>query len=63
MEKDLFISGYCRVLDSSRTVCIVTEDGRLTDVDCHYESCPYAKECTIGKSITELTMENGQWTM
>ena len=53
MEKELFISGYCRVLDSSRTVCIVIEDGKLTDVDCNYDVCPYAKECTIGKNITE----------
>ena len=53
MEKELFFSGYCRVLDSSRTVCIVTEDGKLTDVDCNYDVCPYAKECTIGKNITE----------
>ena len=57
MEKELFISGYCRVLDSSRTVCIVTEDSKLTDVDCNYEVCPYAKECTIGKSITECVQE------
>lgn len=57
MEIELFISGYCRVLDSSRTVCIVTEDGKLTDVDCNYEVCPYAKECTIGKSITECVQE------
>lgn len=58
MEKESFLSGYCRVLDGSRTVCIVTEDGRLTDVDCHFENCPYAKECTIGKGITEQ-MDNG----
>ena len=57
MEKELFISGYCRVLDSSRTVCIVIEEGKLTDVDCNYEVCPYAKECTIGKSITECVQE------
>ena len=53
MEKELFLSGYCRILDGSRTVCIVIEDGKLSDVDCNYEVCPYAKECTIGKSITE----------
>lgn len=57
MEKESFLRGYCRVLDGSRTVCIVTEDGRLTDVDCHFENCPYAKECTIGKSITECVQE------
>ena len=58
MEKELFFSGYCRVLDSSRTVCIVVEDSKLTDVDCNYEVCPYAKECTIGKNITEQ-IDNG----
>ncbi len=53
MEKEIFLSGYCRVLDHSRTVCIVVDEGKLTDVDCNYEVCPYTKECTIGKSITE----------
>ena len=57
MEKEVFLSGYCRILDGSRTVCLVTEDGALTDVDCNYEVCPYAKECTIGKSITECVQE------
>lgn len=53
MEKELFFSGYCRVLDHSRTVCLVTEDGKLSEVDCDYECCPYAASCPIGKSITE----------
>ena len=52
MEKELFFSGYCRVLDGSRTVCLITENGALTEVDCAYEHCPYATSCPIGKSIT-----------
>ena len=59
MEKEVFFTGYCRVLDGSRTVCVLLEDDKLTEVDCHYEACPYSKECTIGKSITEqLIMDN-----
>ena len=59
MEQELFFSGYCRVLDSSRTVCAVTENGTLTEVDCDYECCPYATNCPIGKSIAEqCTMQN-----
>ena len=57
MEKELFFSGYCRVLDHSRTVCLVTEDGSLAEVDCNYEVCPYTKECNIGKSIAEEVMK------
>ena len=53
MEKELFFSGYCRILDHSRTVCLVTEDGSLAEVDCDYECCPYASNCPIGKSVTE----------
>ena len=58
MEKENFISGYCRTMDSSRTVCVVTENGKLTDVDCSYESCPYTASCTVALEIEQLTMEN-----
>ena len=57
MEKEIFLSGYCRVLDSSRTVCIVVDNGKLTEADCNYEVCPYAANCPIGKSITEAINE------
>ena len=53
MEQEYFLSGYCRVLDSSRTVCLVTEDKALLEVDCSFESCPYNKDCPIGKEISE----------
>ena len=54
METEKFISGYCRNIDESRMVCVVTEDGKLTEVDCSYECCPFTGECTIAKSIEEL---------
>ena len=55
MEREFFFSGYCRVLDGSRTVCLVTENGALVEVDCNFESCPYATDCPIGKEIIEKT--------
>lgn len=55
MEKEVFLSGYCRTTDASRMVEVVVEDGRLLEVDCCYESCPYTPSCTIAKSIQELT--------
>ena len=53
MEQEFFFSGYCRALDGSRTVCLVTESGALVEVDCSFESCPYNKDCPIGKEISE----------
>ena len=55
MEQEHFISGYCRCLDASRMVEVITEDGKLTEVDCHYETCPYTQNCTIAQSIHTLT--------
>ena len=55
MEQEHFISGYCRCLDNSRMVEVITEDGRITEVDCSYENCPHTINCTIAKSIQELT--------
>ena len=49
-----FISGYCRMLDSSRTVTAETEDGKLTEVDCCYGNCLYQKNCPIAKKLDDL---------
>ena len=54
MEKELFLSGYCRTTDASRMVEVVVEGKELLEVDCCYESCPHAPNCTIAKSIKEL---------
>ena len=55
MEKELFISGYCRALDQRRMVAAVTEDGELTEVDCGYGNCIYQPNCPIAKQIDEVT--------
>ena len=55
MEQEHFISGYCRCLDDSRMVEVITENGQLTEVDCNYESCPYTPNCTVAAQIRDLT--------
>ena len=54
MEKETFYSGYCRQLDDSRMVEVITENGQLLEVDCCYETCIYTPNCTIAQQITEL---------
>ena len=53
MEKEIFISGYCRALDQSRMVELVTDDGELIEVDCCYGSCVHEPNCQIAKQIRE----------
>ena len=54
MEQETFVSGYCRCLDQSRMVAVVTEDGQLTEVDCGYPDCGYAPGCPVAQKIDEL---------
>lgn len=54
MEQEHFISGYCRCLDASRMVEVITENGKVTEVDCSYENCPHAPNCTVSASIRAL---------
>ncbi|MBR4864507.1 MAG: ubiquinone biosynthesis protein UbiE [Oscillospiraceae bacterium] len=51
MEREAFFSGYCRQLDGARTVAVEAEGNALTEVDCLYESCPYAPACPIAQSV------------
>ena len=53
MEKEIFISGYCRGVDQSRMVALVTEDGELVEVDCCYETCIHTPNCSIAQQIKE----------
>ena len=53
MEKEVFLSGYCRTQDQSRMVAVEIFDGGL-EVDCSYENCPYAPACQIAQKIEEL---------
>ena len=54
MEEELFFTGYCRAIDGSRTVCAVTEDGRLEEADCSFGSCPHEAGCPIAQSLAAL---------
>ena len=54
MEQEVFLSGYCRVLDQSRMVAVVTENGKLTEADCCYGSCVHEPNCEIARKIREL---------
>ncbi len=54
MEKEYFFSGYCRTTDESRIVTIITENGKLIEVDCCFETCVHAQNCTIAAQIRHL---------
>ena len=54
METEKFLSGYCRQLDAARTVCVVVENGEVTEVDCCFGSCPYETFCPIAKEIQSM---------
>ena len=58
MEKELFFSGYCRMLDGARTVACVFEDGALTEADCYYGGCLHEPNCEIAKKIRAELNEN-----
>ncbi len=54
MEKEYFFTGYCRALDGSRTVEVIAEDDRVTEVDCAWPNCIHRSVCPIAKQIDEL---------
>ncbi len=53
MEKEVFLSGYCRCMDASRMVAVTLDDNEITDVDCNFGSCPYEKDCALAQKIRE----------
>ena len=57
MEKESFLSGYCRGIDDSRMVVAVTENAQLLEVDCDYETCPHTPNCTIAQKIRSLLQQ------
>ena len=57
MEREEFVSGYCRQLDASRMVEVILCDGELEEVDCCYGSCVYQPNCQIALRIEELKNE------
>ncbi len=54
MEKESFLSGYCRQTDHCRTVTVLTQDGQLIEVDCCFETCVHAPCCTVAQAIRDL---------
>lgn len=54
MEKETFLSGYCRTTDQSRMVEVITEDGKLLEIDCCYENCIHTPNCSIAQQIRDL---------
>ena len=53
MEKELFLSGYCRQIDGSRMVTVVLEDKALEEADCRFPDCLYSSNCQIAQKIAE----------
>lgn len=53
MEREVFLSGYCRCMDASRMVAVTLEDGTLTEVDCNFGNCPYERDCILAQHIRE----------
>ena len=54
METEKFVSGYCRVLDASRMVEVILEDGKIVEVDCCFGNCVHQGNCPIAKEIENL---------
>lgn len=54
MEREVFLRGYCRVLDQSRMVEAVVEAGALLEADCNFGSCIYEGSCPIAEKLREL---------
>lgn len=57
MEQEVFYSGYCRMLDGSRTVAVVVCDGALVEADCCYGSCVHQPGCPVACKIREFLEE------
>lgn len=54
MEREEFVSGYCRQIDGSRTVTVEMTDGTIDEADCCYGSCVYQPGCPIAQQIAAL---------
>ena len=59
MMEETFISGYCRALDSVRTVTVEIENGKFF-ADCSYGSCPYEGNCQIAQRIDRIAQHDVQ---
>ena len=53
MESEVILSGYCKCIDSSRTVLV--EEG---EPDCLFDTCPHAAGCPIAEKIRQMIAQN-----
>jgi hypothetical protein len=53
MEQEYFISGYCRRMDQSRMVTLVTENAAPVQIDCDFGNCPYEQNCPVAREIRD----------
>lgn len=54
MEREEFVSGYCRQMDGSRMVEVILQDGVIAEADCCYGSCVYQSSCPIARQLDEM---------
>ena len=57
MEKELFLSGYCRAMDQSRLVEVEISNDQI-HADCAYPDCPHGPNCQIAQKIRDAQTEN-----
>lgn len=60
MEQEHFLTGYCRTIDQSRMVEVITEENHLAEVDCCYETCIHRPNCTIASEIETLLKKDNE---
>jgi hypothetical protein len=53
--EERFVTGYCRRIDQSRMVAAELENGKLTEADCDFGSCPYEADCPIARELSRMT--------
>ena len=46
-----YLTGYCRCLDSSRIVEVITEDGNLEECDCLYGNCKFQPSVPLHRGL------------
>ena len=49
---EIIISGYCRVMDGNRILCLET-DGDGFETDCLYPNCEFAGSCKLMETALE----------
>ena len=50
---EIILSGYCRCLDSARTVVMEREDGQWF-ADCAFGNCPHEGACALAEQMREI---------